>query len=360
MTSNVPAYLAGYEEAFAADPRAANLQWFRDARYGLFLHYGLYSLEGRHEWLQQREKIAVADYATLAERFTAAAFDADAVCRLARDAGMKYVNLTTRHHDGFCLWDTKQTNFNSVQGAPAGRDLVRELAHACEKHALGLFLYYSHGRDWKHPHAPNNDAYRGAPRPEYDPPEPSYAYGDAHDLSVYLDFMTAQITELLSSYGPIAGVWLDGIAVPLNPKRRGAEPSPPNTPTNAPEFRCQALYDHIHALQPHTLVSYKQGLLGSEDFFAPEHKAIVTPANKPGEICTTMNDRPLVSWGYLEAGRGQHKTQAEVWYALTRAGEANCNLLLNTGPLPDGSLEPEDAATLRAVGTRLKTEGFPR
>ncbi len=358
MPRAVPSYLRGYSDLYAHNPRAAALQWFRDARHGLFLHYGLYSLEGRHEWLQQREKIPVADYEKLADRFTAAGFDADAICRLALDAGMRYVNLTTRHHECFCLWDTRQTSFNSVTGAPAKRDLVAELAQSCEKHGLGLFLYYSHGRDWKHPHAPNNDTYAGAARPDYDPPEPSYAIGKAHNLNLYLDFMKAQITELLTNYGPIAGIWLDGIAVPLNHRGRGPQPSPPNSPANAPEFRCQELYNHIHALQPQTLVSYKQGLLGTEDFFAPEHKAVET-GGKPGEICTTMCDRPVVSWGYLEAGRGQHKTEAEVWAVLERAAGANCNLLLNTGPLPDGSLDDEDTEVLRHVGERLRRDGFP-
>lgn len=342
--NDVPVYLKDYADLYQSDPRAAALEWFRNARYGLFLHYGLYSLLGRHEWVQFREKIPVAEYARLAERFTAENFDADAVCRLALDAGMKYVNLTTRHHECFCLWDTEQTPFNSVGGAPAKRDLVGELAQACARHGLGFFLYYSHGRDWKHPHAPNNDQYGGAARPAYDPPEPSYAYGNAHDLNQYLDFMTAQITELLTNYGPIAGIWLDGIAVPLSGDRT--------------KFKCQALYDHIHSLQPQVLVSYKQTLLGTEDYVAPEHKA-VEAGGKPAEICTTMCDRPMVSWGYLEAGKNQHKTVDEVWETLRAARRTGANLLLNTGPLPDGALDPEDAQVLRQVGARLQKEGFP-
>ncbi|NSW57319.1 MAG: alpha-L-fucosidase [Armatimonadetes bacterium] len=335
---SVPPYLAGYEDLYAVDPRQAAVQWFRQARYGLFLHYGLYSLLGRHEWVQYREKIPVHEYQKLMDDFTAEGFDARYIADFAVDCGMKYVNLTTRHHDSFCLFATDYTPFNTLNAC--GRDLVAELAEACADAGLGLCLYYSHGRDWRHPHAPNNDEWGGAARPEYDPPEPSYATGEAHDLQIYLEFMTAQITELLTNYGPVAAIWLDGIAVPLSGDRE--------------KFRCQELYDHIHSLQPQVLVSYKQGLLGTEDFFAPEHKAVET-SGKPGEICTTMGK----GWGYTQADAGQHKTEEEVWETIRYARENGYNLLLNTAPLADGSLDPEDEPVLRAVGERLRREGFP-
>lgn len=335
----VPAFLRDHADTYARDPRQACRDWFRGAGYGLFLHYGLYSLLGRHEWVQLREKIYVADYARLAERFTATGFDADFIADFAVDAGMRYVNLTTRHHDSFCLFRTAQTDFQSLN-TPCGRDLVAELAAACDARGLGLCLYYSHGRDWRHPHAPNNDAYGGAARPEYDPPEPSYATGAVHDLQLYLDFMTAQITELLTQYGPIAAIWLDGIGVPLH--------------GDAAAFRCQELYDHIHALQPQVLVSYKQGLLHTEDFYAPEHKAVQAGGDdRIMEVCTTMTPG---SWGYDASKAGQHKPVAAVWDELQKAKAGHYNLLLNTGPLPDGSLDAEDVAVLRAVGHRLRGE----
>jgi alpha-L-fucosidase len=350
--ASVPSYLQGHADCFATDPRAAALAWFREARFGLFLHYGLYSIEGRHEWLQLREKIPVATYAKLKDRFTAEKFDADFITDLALAAEMRYVNLTTRHHDSFCLFATRQTDFNSVN-SPAKRDLVEELAAACRKKRLGLCLYYSHGRDWRHPHAPNNDRWGGSARPDYNPPEPSYATGKEHNLQRYLDFMRAQITELLTNYGPIAAIWLDGIGVPLADKRRG-KPLPPSQPDNAPEFRCQELYDHIHSLQPQALVSYKQGLLGTEDFFAPEHKAISAQAGKPMEICSTLQDG---SWGYNKSKR--HLSPDEAWAKLASARKANANLLLNTGPLPDGTIHPEDVETLQEVGRRICKEGWP-
>ncbi len=285
-----PPYLKGYETLYAKDPRAAAVQWFREARFGLFIHWGLYSLMERHEWEQQRQKTYVAEYAKLKDRFTARGFSAGKITDLAIAAQMKYINLVTRHHDGFCLFKTKYTDFHSVN-SPAKRDFVAELAKACQKKGLGLCLYYSHGRDWRHPHAANNDEWGGRARPEYDPPEPSYAYGKDHDLQKYLDFMTGQITELLTSYGPVAAIWLDGIGVPLTGDRT--------------KFKCQELYDHIHKLQPQVLVAYKQGLLGTEDFFSPERKAALAVANatgKPVEINDTLQER---IWGYSNPSIGR-------------------------------------------------------
>jgi len=350
---NVPSYLSTHADLYHADAHGAALAWFGQARYGLFLHYGLYSLLGRHEWVQLKEKIPVADYARLTQDFTAECFDAEWWAQFAVDCGMRYVNLTTRHHDSFCLWDTQQTDFKSTN-SPAGRDLVCELAAACERRGLGLCLYYSHGRDWRHPHAPNNDQFGGSARPDCDPPEPSYAYGPNHDLQQYVDFLTAQVTELLTDYGPIAAIWLDGIAVPLHPKddqSRVIEDFDPRRDGDV--FCCQELYDHVHRLQPQCLVSYKQGYLHTEDFYAPERDAVVT-GDKPGEICETMMPH---SWGHDAAYDGQHKTADEVWTILQRAWQKDCNLLINCGPLPDGSIHPEDEPTLREVGQRL-AKGF--
>ncbi len=330
--AKVPAYLRGYEKLYAANPRAAALQWFREAKFGLFMHYGLYSQLKRGEWVQFHEKIPVAEYAKLKGTFNAGKFDADFITDVALAAKMRYVNLTTRHHDSFCLFDTKQTDFNSVN-SPARRDLVAELAEACRRKGLGLCLYYSHGRDWRHPHAPNNDEWGGNARPNYHPPEPAYAYGAEHQLQKYLDFLTAQVTELLTNYGPVAAIWLDGIAVPLSGDQA--------------RFKCQELYDLIHRLQPQVLFSYKQGLLGTEDFFAPEMRAVKEPGTKPMEICDTMQKG---GWGYHEKAR--HLSAAEVRAKLDSAHLAGANLLLNTGPLPDGSLHPDDVAALRQAGQR--------
>lgn len=337
-----PNFLNRFRDIYLRNPREANLRWFGSARYGLFIHYGLYSLLGRHEWVQFRERIPVAEYAKLKDSFYADKFDAFRIASFARDCGMNYINITTRHHDSFCLWNTGETDFNSVN-SPSGRDLIREMEEACEKYGLGLFLYYSHGRDWKHPHAPNNDEWGGNARPAYEPPEPSYKYGEEHDLNIYLDFIKKQVTELLLNYPSVAGIWLDGSGVPLS--------------GDASKFKCQELYDHIHRTHPHALVSYKQGLTGTEDFFAPEHKI---PAGKNRdktiEICTTMIEEPA-SWGYMKGAR--HKNAGQVWEQLKAACESGANLLLNTGPMGSGELDPEDEQVLRQSGDKLRAIGFP-
>jgi len=341
----VPSYLSGYEDMYAENPREAALTWFEEAEFGMFIHYGLYSLlEGYYgeihsrpaEWVQLRSKIPLKEYEKLADKFTAENFDADFITDLALDAGMKYINITTRHHDSFCLFDSKYTDFKSTNSA-AKRDLVAELAEQCRKKGLGLFFYYSHGRDWRHPHA-FNEAWHKSARPEYESREESYAYGEEHDLNIYLEFMKNQITELLTNYGPVAGIWLDGIGV-LRSHTDSLE-----------ELRIQELYDHIHSLQPQTLVSYKQGLLGTEDFKAPErHFNEITDI--PLEVCNTLQPR---SWGYDRNDDEGHKTPDEVMEMLNHTKEMGANLLLNIGPLPDGTVFPDDVRTLREVGNRLK------
>jgi alpha-L-fucosidase len=357
MAAEIPPHLREFQQTYRQDgPRAAALEWFRAARWGLFVHYGLYSLLGRHEWVQYREKIPVAEYARLAGDFTAERFDAGRIADLAVAAEMRYVNLTTRHHESFCLFDTQTTEFNSVRAPRCGRDLVAELAEACQARGLGLCLYVSHGRDWRHRHAPNNDRFGGHARPEYETPEPHYARGEEHDLDRYVQYVHDQVTELLSGYGPIAAIWLDGIAVPLRPKDASGRVREDYDPRrDGDPFRCQELYDRIHGLQEHCLVSYKQGYLHSEDFYAPERDAVDT-GGKPGEICDTMMPE---SWGHDAALDGRHKTAEQVWAKLAEARRRGYNLLMNTGPRGDGSIHPEDEPVLRAVGERIRREGLP-
>ena len=342
----IPSYLKGYEKLYAKDPRKAAIQYFTEAKFGLFIHYGLYSLlegywQGEHsrpaEWVQLRGKIPVKEYEKLATKFTAEKFDADFITDMVLNAGMKYINLTTRHHDSFCLFDSKYTEFKSTN-SPAKRDLVAELSEQCEKKGLGFFLYYSHGRDWRHPHAPNNGDWGGNARPAYDPPEESYAYGDEHNLQLYVDFMKNQITELLSNYGPIGAIWLDGIATPRS------------RPEKVNLFKVQELYDHIHSLQPQVLVSYKQGLLGTEDFKAPERN-FDGSSEVPLELCDTLQPH---SWGNDRLDSNDHKTPDQVMEMLKKAEAAKANLLLNTGPLADGAIHPDDVKTLNEVGKRLR------
>ena len=347
-TDKVPTYLKNYADEYAASQLNAALSWFADARFGLFMHYGLYSLLGRKEWVQFRENIHVAEYEKLMKKFTAENFDAGFITDLAVKAEMKYVNITTRHHDSFCLFDTKATDFNSVNSA-AKRDLVGELANECAKKGLGLCLYYSHGRDWRHPHAPNNDVWGGSARPKYEEPEPFYKYGEEHDLNKYIDFMHEQMTELLTNYGPIASIWLDGFSTPMN------------GPTE--KFRIPETYELIRSLQAQTLISSKWGYLGTEDYFAPEYHWLERDAGKtsdmvnsgkPIELCT-----PIASWGYNKSKDGKHRGVDSVWENMEYAAKYNANLLLNIAPRPDGSVDKQDITTLTKIGERIRKEGWP-
>ncbi len=334
---DVPRYMWKQSALYKTDPRAAALSYFKEAEFGLFIHYGLYSLLERGEWVQLKDKIHVREYAKLKDEFTAKKFDADFITDMALDAGMKYINITTRHHDSFCLFDSKYTDFKSTN-SPAKRDLVAELAEECRKKKLGIYLYYSHGRDWRHPHAPNNGDWGGNARPKYDVKEPYYKYGEEQDLQIYVEFMKNQITELLTNYGPVGGIWLDGEGTPKSRKDK------------LPQFKLQELYDHIHALQPQALVSYKHGLTGTEDFKAPERK-FEGKSDVPLEFCDTL--QPW-KWGYDKRLDGKHKTADEVMKMLEKARGMNGNLLLNVGPLPDGSIHKEDLKTLAEVGKRLR------
>lgn len=321
------------------------LEWFRDAGFGLFMHYGLYSLLGRGEWVQLHEKIPVAEYEKLKGDFSAKGFDADFITDLALEAEMKYVNITTMHHDGFCLFDTKETDFSSVN-SPARRDLVAELAEACGKKGLGLCLYYSHGRHWRHPHAMTPEKYGKTARPAYESPQPTYADGgDDYDIGRYVAYCRAQVTELLTNYGPVANIWFDGWGTPL------AGPW-------EEELQIPELYQTIRELQPDCLISYKLGLTGTEDFLAPEYHwpkkmpekmAQALESRKPVEIC-----HHIAGWGYNKSNDGKHRGADSVLENIDYVSRWDANLLLNTGPLPDGSIDRQDVATLREVGKRLR------
>jgi len=362
--SSVPSYLRDHAEMYRVNPRQAAIDWFKKAKYGLFMHYGVYSLLGRGEWVMLHEKIPVAEYGRLKDRFTAERFDAGFIANLALDAGMKYVTITTRHHDGFCLFRTGQTDFNSVD-SPARRDLIGELAEACASRGLGLFLYYSYALDWRHPYFMPRSAGFHSYRPAYDAPDPSYRYEREEDFRRYIDFAHAQLRELLTQYGPVAGMWFDPImAYYFRPDM----------------FPVAEAYALIRSLQPQCLIAFKQGATGDEDFASPEraneslvrrmeklHPTTVAvdtalraweknKRNPRNEICDTLTNR---HWGYSSQPDIEHRDADAAMRMLANAEAYNCNLLFNTGPLPDGSINPVDEATLREAGRRIRAHGFP-
>lgn len=359
--SPVPSYLSGYADLYNRDPHDAALAWFRDARFGLFLHYGLYSILGRGEWVMFTEAIPVKEYEQLKKEFKADSFDADFITDLALEAGMKYVNITTRHHDSFCLFPSSYSDYTSLN-SPAKRDLVGELAEQCQKKSLGLFLYYSYALDWRHPYFFPRE-FSNIARPNYQHIEPAYLWKHDDDFAHYIEFVHNQIRELLTNYGPVAGIWFDPIM--------GYYARPDLYPIHE-------TYAMIRELQPQTLISFKQGATGTEDFAAPERvgasladrvrdqfdderakmaqKAWELNKVKWGEICDTLQPRV---WGYRKQDAGLHIDADETLLRLGRAFGQNSNLLMNTGPLPDGSINPVDVKTFKEVGRRIRTEGWP-
>ncbi len=347
VQSQVPSYLKKYKEQYNQDARAANLQWFKDARFGMFIHYGLYSQLGKGEWVQLRDTIPLDEYAKLKNNFTASGFDADFIVQLAKKAGMKYITITSKHHDGFCLFKTKETGFNSIN-SPAKRDLIAELYEACEKEGLGLFLYYSYAADWKHPWFYSREAGWTAARPAYKVQPSEYKYEKPEDFRKYVDYVHAQLKELLTQYPKIAGVWFDPIM---------------GYYANPDVFPMEETYALIRNLSPHALISFKQGANGDEDFVAPERgggarvgqqypvaqRAYELNKNKPKEVCNTMQPHMSgagANWGYNKAMDGHHLKVDDVKILLGDALLNDYNLLLNIGPLPDGSVHPEDIETL--------------
>lgn len=344
--SEIPSYLEGYEEEYRKNPRDAALKWFKEAKLGMFVTYGLFSLLGRHEWVLLDEKIPISEYNKLKNEFTAENFDAEFIADLAVDAGMKYITFVCKFADSFCVWDTKCTDFKSTN-SPANRDLVAEMIQACNRRGLGFFAFYEHGFDWRHPHGPSPwDWDHPNVRPQYDSPDPFYKYGDEYDFQKYLDYVTCGITELLTNYGPIAGVWLDGISVPKS--------------GDYTKFELKELYSLIRKLQPQTLISYKYGVTGTEDFMAPEEPQVKyldsTKREKPWEICTSLHDGGStgrrLGWGYVDDAH--HFSVEKIIEKIQFAWSLNSNLVLNVGPKGDGSIQDKDVRTLKEIGKRIK------
>ena len=356
----VPNYLKDYAALYTTDPHAAALKWFGDAKFGLFLHYGLYSILGRHEWVMFREQIPIPEYEKLTKQYNPKNFDADFITDMALDAGMKYVNLTSKHHDGFCLFDPGKGDWNSA--AVAKRDLCGELAEQCQKKGLGCFFYYSLLTDWHHPYFyPRRFNYIA--RPDYKTEPAEYKFEKDEDFQKYLDDALGHIRTLLTSYGPVSGIWFDPLM--------GYYGRPDLFPISD-------VYAMIRKQQPHCLISAKQGITGTEDFAAPERSghslddrirqrygdkaggiaahAWDSNKSKHNEICDTLQPR---GWGYIAKDDGNHKQPDHVIEMLGAAFGMNCNLLLNAGPLPDGAIHSEDVATLKEVGRRIRTNGWP-
>jgi hypothetical protein len=286
---------------------------FADLRYGLFVHYGLYSLLGRGEWARNREAIPREEYTSLAEAFGAERFDADSLCRLALDAGMRYIVFTTMHHDGFRLYGTKLSGFCTMH-TPCGRDLVAEVVEAARRHGLGIGLYHSLNNWHDQP-----DAVDALERPE------AYERFIAQTL--------ARIEELVRRFNPIDLLWYDGW-----------------WPFDARGWQAERMNAMVKSIQPHILFNGRNGLPG--DFATPEQHLVAPSPWRPWEACITLNN----SWGY-HAGDDDWKTPGQVIDLLAACANGGGNLLLNIGPRGDGSVPEASQRILREVGAWLRGGG---
>jgi len=341
MWDTTPTYLFDYAKQYRESPKNAALQWFHAAHFGLGVSYGLFSLLGRGaDPLGEADtlNLTLADYEKLKEGFTARHFNATELVEFAIANGMRYLEFTVRTADGFCLYNSQTSDFTSVKST-AKRDLLGELASACEYHGIGLCLRYSHGRDWRHPHSPTSKA----------PAE------NGADTAQYSAFLHEQLHELLTQYGPIAAICLEGI----EDARAAGEPF----------LDIDDLYRMIHFLQPQALVCYQQGLTGEEDFFSatdqlptdsdtPEIQGhILRQLDKPRQLRISMTPG---EWGYhSEYDAQKHLSLDDIWNHLSNAGSANCSLLLNTSLMPDGSIDSRDLEPLLDAGQRISRRGFP-
>ena len=335
-------------------PSKSNLEareWFQDAKFGLFIHWGIYSVLGDGEWVMHKQNISIEEYNKLATFFNPTYFNADEWVLMAKNAGMKYITITSRHHDGFSMFESKASNFNIVEKTPYGKDILKMLTDACNRHGLKIFFYYSQLDWYRDDYFPRGKTGQGIEgRNE----------GDWND---YIDFMKAQLTELLTNYGKIAGIWFDGewdqfeYIINENGKRELID--------KKMDFKLEEIYSLIHHLQPQALIGSNHHLAPNpgEDFQMFEKdlpgrntKSFATKADDIGElpleVCETING----TWGF-NLKDDKHKSKKKIIQYLVKAAGYNSNLLLNVGPMPNGRIQKEHISILREVGDWLKVYG---
>jgi alpha-L-fucosidase len=310
-------------------------EWFQDARFGLFIHWGVYSVLEDGEWVMNNKKITVAEYEKLPAQFNPVNYNPAEWVALAKAAGMKYITITSKHHDGFAMFDSKVSDWNIVTRTPYKKDPLKMLAEECRKQGVKLFFYHSQ-LDWHHPdYFPRGRTGLTAGRP------------DTGEWFRYLDFMDAQLRELLTNYGEIGGIWFDGFWD--KPKA---------------DWRLRKTYNLIHQLQPQALVGANHHLtpFEGEDFqmFEKDLPGFNTAGfneeskigNLPLETCETINN----AWGYNAQDKKFKSTKALVHY-LVRAAGYNANFLLNIGPRADGTIQPEFVERLKEIGVWMGKNG---
>jgi len=307
----------------------SRLDWFRDARFGMFIHWGLYAIpagewQGQHiagigEWIMLRARIPVAEYERLADRFNPVRFDADAWAALAAQAGAKYLVITAKHHDGFSMFKSDVSDYTIVAATPFKRDPMQELAAACQRHGVKFCFYYSQTQDWHHPGGDGND----------------WDFDEAtKDFDGYVqNYVKPQVRELLTNYGPIGLIWFD------TPKRMTTEQS-------------RELVDLVHSIQPDCLVNGRIGN-GLGDYAESRDNVIPTEQlHSDWEVPATIND----TWGYKTSDQNW-KSPSELVRKLVDCASKGGNYLLNVGPTAEGVIPSPSIERMHAVGDWLRANG---
>jgi alpha-L-fucosidase len=336
--------------------RDERMKWWREARFGMFIHWGVYAVpagtyNGQRinrlgEWIMNRGKIPVADYKAFAKEFNPVKYDADAWVRMAKDAGMKYIVITSKHHDGFALFGSKASSWNVVDATPYGKDLIKPLAEACRKHGLKLGLYYSHAQDWvnpggaaarkkttegwANPDSTRIDAYTESHEGHWDPAQTTKTMAQYID-----DVAVPQVKEILTQYGEIAVLWWD-------------------TPTGMTDEFAEKLKAQL-AIQPKIITNdrlKRPNFPG--DFKTPEQRIpnLAELDGKDWETCMTMNG----TWGY-KSYDDKWKSSTIMIRNLMDIASKGGNYLLNVGPKADGEFPVESIQRLKEVGEWMKVNG---
>ncbi len=311
-------------------------EWFQDAKFGLFIHWGVYSVLGDGEWVMNNQHIPIGTYEKIPAFFNPIGFNPAEWVQMVKDAGMKYITITSKHHDGFAMFDSKISNYDIVERTPYGKDVLKMLADECHKQGIKLFFYHSQ-LDWHHP-----DYFpRGRTGGSWTGRE------EKGDMNKYLDYMDAQLTELLTNYGEIAGIWFDGM-----------------WDKKDDDWRLNKTYSLIHQLQPGALVgsNHHRVPYEGEDFQMfekdlPGHNTTGFSLEQrvgdlPKETCETINN----SWGF-NLQDASNKSRKDLIQYVVKAAGYGANFLLNVGPMPNGKIQPEHIALLKQMGEWTRAYG---
>jgi alpha-L-fucosidase len=309
-------------------PESQRTEWFRDAKFGMFIHWGVYSVIGRHEWARDRFQIPQSEYDQFARSFNPVHFNADAWVDLAKNAGARYMVITSKHHDGFSIYRSKVSDYD-MEITPYPGDPLQQLADAAKRKGMRLGFYHSI-MDWHNP--------------DYVPKRTWEAPGQQRggNIDKYIEFMKAQLRELLTGYGDVATMWFDG-----------------EWEHSTQEMHSNEVYDFIRKLQPNTLINdrlFKREAGSRGDYGTPEQFVPATgyrdKTGKPAlwEACVTINTD---SWGYNKY-ETDFKTTRDLIRMLVEVVSKGGNLLLNIGPMPDGRIQPEFVTRLNAIGDWMR------